>query len=106
MPLPPSKLKLQQRACYRICVQGTLDASWADYFADLAIIGPPAAGPIPVTVLTGQVTDQAMLLGVLNGLYGLGLCLVLVECLVDAGDAPEGHDARLLLPPPPHQGEP
>jgi hypothetical protein len=36
-----------------------------------------------VTVLTGQLTDQAMLLGVLNGLYGLGLCLLSVEWLAE-----------------------
>ena len=84
MPLPTSKLRLQQPACYRIWVQGTLDASWTDYFADLAITGPPAASPIPVTILTGQLTDQAMLLGVLNGLYGLGLCLLSVEWLAEA----------------------
>ena len=47
-----------------------LDESWADYFAGLAVTcarvqGAPA-GPQPVTILTGRVTDQAMLLGVLN----------------------------------------
>lgn len=84
MPLPRTKLKLQQPACYRICVQGTLDASWAADFAGLAISGPRAATLVPVTVLTGQLTDQAMLLGVLNGLYGLGLCLLSVEWLAEA----------------------
>ena len=89
MPLPTTKLKLQQPACYRICAQGTLDASWSDYFAGLEVTCPPTASAVPVTILRGQLTDQAMLLGVLNGLYGLGLCLLLVECLVDAGEAPQ-----------------
>ena len=90
MPLPLTKLKLQQPACYRICVQGALDASWTDYFAGLAITGPLPASPVPVTVLTGQLIDQAMLLGVLNGLYGLGLPLVSVEWLAEADKGTRG----------------
>lgn len=62
-------------------VQGVRDESWADYFAGLDVrcdrTHGAAAGP--VTSLTGQVIDQAMLLGVINGLYTLGLPLVAVE---------------------------
>jgi hypothetical protein len=79
-----TKLKLAQAAYYRICVQGVLDASWAADFAGLTVTCDPSAGPAPVTILTGQLTDQAMLLGVLNGLYGLGLPLLLVEWLADS----------------------
>ena len=35
----------------------------------------------PVTTLTGQVLDQAALMGVLNRLYDLCLPLLSVECL-------------------------
>jgi hypothetical protein len=83
MPPNQTKLKLSQPACYRICVQGVLDESWADYFSGLTVACDPSAGPYPVTILSGQVLDQAMLLGVLNGLYGLGLCLLWVEWVVD-----------------------
>ena len=34
-----------------------------------------------LSVLTGGLVDQAALFGVLNGLYGLGLPLISVECL-------------------------
>ena len=60
-------------------MQGVLDESWDDYFAGLTITYDLAASPYPVTTLTGPLIDQAMLLGVLNGLYGLGLPLVAVE---------------------------
>ena len=83
MPPNQTKLKLHQPAGYRICVQGTLDESWSDYFSGLTVACTRTAGCRPVTVLTGQLVDQAMLLGVLNGLYGLGLPLLSVEWLVD-----------------------
>jgi hypothetical protein len=44
----------------------------------------------PVTTLTGEVMDQAMLLGVLNYVYDLGMPIILVECL-DADVAPYTH---------------
>jgi hypothetical protein len=78
-----TKLKLHEPASYRICVQGVLDPSWSDTFAGLAITCAPVTGQGPVTILTGQLIDQAMLLGVLNGLYGLGLPLLSVEWLVE-----------------------
>ena len=83
MRTKPAKLKLHQSASYRICVQGVLDASWAADFVGLAVTCTSSTGPASVTTLTGQLADQAMLLGVLNGLYGLGLPLLLVEWLAD-----------------------
>jgi hypothetical protein len=74
-----TKLKLHQPACYRICVQGALDERWADYFGDLTLSSDPQAGPAGLTTLSGRVADQAMLLGILNRLYGLGLPLLSVE---------------------------
>ena len=76
-----AKLKLHQPACYRISVQGALDESWADYFSGLTLTSDREARPAGLTILTGQVADQAMLLGVLNRLYGLGLPLLAVELL-------------------------
>lgn len=85
-----SKSKLWRPASYRICVQGVLDESWTDIFAGLMITCDPAAVPGPVTTLTGSMIDQAMLLGVLNGLYNLGLSLLLVECLVNGEHGVDG----------------
>jgi hypothetical protein len=82
MQFNQTKLELYQPARYRICVRGILDAGWADIFAGLAISGDSTAGHGPVTILTGQVLDQAMLVGVINGLYSLGLPLLSVEWLI------------------------
>lgn len=45
----------------------------------------------PVTTLTGVVTDQAMLLGVLNYVYDLGMPIIHVEWL----DADRGNTAAM-----------
>lgn len=90
MPFDQTKLRLYQPACYRICVQGVLNQSWADYFGGLTVTCDHS-GPRPVSTLCGLVNDQAVLLGVLNGLYNLGLCLLAVECLQDGEPRPESY---------------
>jgi hypothetical protein len=66
---------------YRIRVHGQLSASLADRLGDLAITARHAADQQQVTTLTGELTDQAALLGVLNTLYDMGYPLLKVERL-------------------------
>lgn len=60
-------------------MQGQLDESWSDYCGGLAIRAERESDENPVTVLTGQVLDQAALFGVLNFLYDNRLPLLSVE---------------------------
>ncbi len=60
---------------YEICVEGRLDASWADWFEGLNL---EACGE-KCTVLFGRIPDQAALLGILNKLCGLNIPLVSVN---------------------------
>jgi hypothetical protein len=77
-----------QPAAYRIQVQGRLSQRWADWFEGLAVTHPDPM----VTTLTGVVTDQAALLGILQRLYTLGLPLLLVERRPEADpDAADRH---------------
>ena len=46
-----------------------------------SIASEPSAPGAPVTVLQGDVVDQAALLGILNLVYDLGLPLLSVQCL-------------------------
>jgi len=48
---------------------------------DLVIIVKQPTSQPPVTTLTGEVRDQAALLGVLNALYDMGCPLLKVERL-------------------------
>jgi hypothetical protein len=62
-----------------IRVAGTLEPRWSHRMGGLRV-APGAAGGGATTELTGELLDQAALLGVLNSLYGLGLPLLSVAC--------------------------
>jgi len=67
-------------ATYRIVVRGRLDRSWSEQLGGIAVQSAPEVDDAPATTLIGKLVDQAALLGVLNGLYGLGFPLLSVEC--------------------------
>ena len=67
--------------CYRIRVGGLLSASLADRLGNLAISVRHASSQQPVSLLTGEVIDQAALIGVLSTLYDMGFPLLKVERL-------------------------
>lgn len=73
------KLRLDQQATYEIQVQGRLDAIWSDWFDGVTIMVETGDGAPATTTLTGPVTDQAALHGLLQKLYTLGLPLLLVK---------------------------
>jgi len=66
---------------YRIRVIGYLDESWSDRLAGLHIAKSSPKDQEPVTILIGQLRDQAELAGVLNTLYEMHLTLQSVEYL-------------------------
>ena len=74
-------LRLASPARYRIRIQGYLDNTWAHHFGQLTFTNQLASGQAPVTVLTGEMVDQAELVWVLTRLYGLGFPLLSIECL-------------------------
>ena len=74
-------LCLNRSATYRIKVQGRLDRSWSDQFADMAVTVECVDDGWAITTLSGAVADQAALHGVLARIRDLGLPLLSVECL-------------------------
>ena len=82
-------LKLWTPATYRIEVEGIIDENWTDSLAGMRISSRKRADQSTVTTLTGRLKDQAMLTGVLNGLYELHLPILSVKILAeDNGDPP------------------
>jgi len=73
-----NRLHLDEPAKYRIQIQGFLGQHWSESMGGLEI-SVTGSQDQPVTTLTGEVRDQAALLGVLNGLYSLGFALLSVE---------------------------
>ena len=59
-----------------ITVKGHLDQRWSDWFDGLTITHRENGE----SVLTGHVSDQAALHGVLTKVRDLGLVLITVEC--------------------------
>jgi hypothetical protein len=64
---------------YRICILGTLDKKWSEYYGGMTIehVSDPKRGA--VSILTGRLAGQAALIGVLNSLYDTGCPILLVE---------------------------
>lgn len=60
-------------------IVGCLDDSWSEQLG-LSMEKATIHDDTAVTILKGEVLDQAALFGVLNGLYGLGFPLMSVEC--------------------------
>ena len=79
------ELSLSQPADYEIRVPGELDPNWSDWAGGMNIAVASEGDGHPVTVLTGEVADQAALQGLLRRLYSLGLPLLSVICIADDG---------------------
>jgi hypothetical protein len=75
-----NQLSISAPAHYRITVDGGLDETWSDRLG-MHVKVEFDANRHPVTTLTGEVLDRAMLLGVLNYIYDLGMPIILVEWL-------------------------
>ena len=81
MPNDFPPLSMGQPATYQIKVQGRLNESWSNWFGGLTVTATETEGGPTLTTLTGLITDQAALHGLLSGIRDLGLPLLLVECL-------------------------
>jgi hypothetical protein len=60
---------------FEIRVEGHLADSWSDWFEGLAIHNDPNGQ----TILTGLITDQAALFGILTKIHDLNLILISVN---------------------------
>jgi hypothetical protein len=80
-------------ATYEVTVQGGLAPHWATWFDGFTL----TAGPDGTTVITGTVTDQAALHGLLQSLRDLGLPLLSVR---------QAQDVRAPAPLPEHRAGP
>jgi hypothetical protein len=89
---PYPHLTMNQPATYRLTVQGWVSMAWEDWFGGLSVShlessqdaqpnSTPPSMPVEMTILTGQVEDQAALLGTLQKLYSFGLPILSVELI-------------------------
>ena len=89
-------MRLQESpAHYEIRVEGALDPRWAAWFGGLHVENDGTQ-----TVITGLLTDQPALHGLLASIRDLGLCLISVHRL-DNGE-PENRAQQPDTPAPEH----
>ena len=82
MKSPPRKpVPFDSPATYHISVLGRIDPTWSDRVEGMTIVHASTETASPVTILEGELSDQAALAGVLNTLYELHLTVLSVECL-------------------------
>jgi hypothetical protein len=72
-----TRITLDQSAVYCIKVQGKLGENWASYFEEMDVVFL-SDDDNPITMLTGEMPDQAAVQGVLQKLYNLGFPLISV----------------------------
>jgi hypothetical protein len=72
-------LGLDRPGIYEIRVPGRLDEGWSEWFEGMAIAVEGGGDAPTITTLSGIVTDEAALLGLLDRLHSLGLRLLSVR---------------------------
>ena len=80
-PLSRKPIPFDCPATYKLIVQGWIDHTWSDRLEGMTICQATIEGGSRVTILEGELSDQAALAGVLNSIYELHLALLLVRRL-------------------------
>jgi hypothetical protein len=78
-----SKARVDLPAEYQIKILGRLGQEWSTTFGNFHLEVELSEEDIPVTILRGEVVDQAYLHSLLQEVRDLGLLLLLVERLPD-----------------------
>jgi len=73
-----SILHIDQPAHYRLQMQGRITADWADWLKTPSVTFA-GEGPAATTIVTGLVTDQAALFGLLSFVRDLAVPLIALE---------------------------
>jgi len=76
-----SKFNFITPAVYEIRIIGDLDTSWSERLGGLQITNKNPGDLDSVSVLIGQISDQAALSGVLNTLYDNHVTIISVNML-------------------------
>ena len=77
--LSRNPIPFDQPATYQISVQGRIDPTMSDRLGGMMISPVTVVSDHPVTTLSGELIDQAALVGVLNMLYELHLTVLSVK---------------------------
>ena len=75
---------MESKGVYQIVVQGKIPPDWCDRLGGMRLTRYREESPeVYISVLTGELTDQAALIGIINFLYDIGFPLLAVRRLSD-----------------------
>jgi hypothetical protein len=77
------KVKYSGAARYRIIVEGYLEEDLSEFLAGMQIRSTHREDETSLTTLTGRISDQAELNGVVNSIFEMHLPILSVEALHD-----------------------
>jgi len=77
------KIRLDQPAMYQIKLLGRLGQEWSSTFGNMDLQVNETENGQAITTISGTITDQAALYGILIEIRDLGMVLLRVECLND-----------------------
>jgi len=80
------KIRLDQPAMYQIKLLGRLGQEWSSTFGNMDLQVNETENGQAITTISGTITDQAALYGILIEIRDLGMVLLRVECLNDLGE--------------------
>ena len=81
-----AELSFSKPAIYKIMIKGELNEVWSERLGGMQINVLRSGAKEPVSVLVGQVNDQAALSGMLNTLYESHCTIISVNMLEDIGN--------------------
>jgi hypothetical protein len=76
-----SHLTFDGSATYQIWVGGHVESKWSDWMEGMTVHRPQQDNGPAITLLEGELIDQAALAGLLNTLYEMHLVVLSVECV-------------------------
>jgi hypothetical protein len=76
---PSRRFSFDSPASYQICVEGMVDPEWSDRLGGMAITAEIVTDGSNLSTLSGELSDQAALNGVLSTLYEWHLPVVSVS---------------------------
>lgn len=84
--MPATRLHIYDRAVYQIVVQGCVPLMLSDYLGGMRLDATYDDADNPITVLSGEVLDQAALAGILQSLFNLQFPILLMKFVRKAED--------------------
>jgi hypothetical protein len=70
---------------YQIKIAGVIDPNWSEWLSGMEIRSESGAQKPPATILTGEISDQAILRGILCKIWDLNFKVISV-CLIKPVD--------------------